>query len=80
MIEYEGKEIFEDIDNLIEENKMKQINKNVIKSEPRLSFTVENKSLQIQYSNIGNLSIKLYLIDLEILFSRTPFIKQVNKY
>jgi hypothetical protein len=47
------------------------------KEESKLSFTVSDKSLKITYSNISKFTIKFYLIDLEILFSRTPFIKQV---
>jgi len=51
--------------------------KNAILTEPKLELTIENKSLQIIHSNISSLTIKFYFIDLEILFSRTPFIKQV---
>jgi hypothetical protein len=68
----------EDIDSLIdEEKKKKQITKNAIKTEPNLSFTIDNRALSINYSNIPSVTIKFYLIDLEILFSRTPFITQV---
>lgn len=76
MIEYEGKEVFGDIDSLIDEDKKKkQMAKKVIATQPTLSFALENKSLQIHHSNLSSIKIKFYLIDLEILFSRTPFIK-----
>ena len=77
IIEYEGKEICSDIDAILdEEKKKKQKVKNVIEAEPKLVFTIENKSqLNISYSNISEIFIKFYLIDLEILFSSTPFIK-----
>jgi hypothetical protein len=44
--------------------------------EPSLSLTIENKTLQILYSNIDEINIKFYEIDLEIVFSMNPFIKQ----
>jgi hypothetical protein len=77
MIEFEGKEEFGDIDSLIdEEKKKKQATKNVVATEPKLQFTVESdRTLKIIYQNIDKFTIKFYLIDLEILFSRTPFIK-----
>jgi len=76
IFEYEGKEVICDIDSLIdEEKKKKQMVKNLITALPTLGFTIENKALQIQHSNIDQITIKFYLIDLEILFSRTPFIK-----
>jgi hypothetical protein len=79
LIEYEGKEVFSDIDSLVdEESRRKLLNKKVARSEPNLSFSIDNKSLQILYSNITSLTVKFYLIDLEILFSRTPFITQVH--
>lgn len=60
-----------------EEKKKKQLIKEVIATEPKLGFVIENKSLQITYANISKINIKFYFIDLEILFSRRPFIKQV---
>jgi hypothetical protein len=77
LLEYQGKATFDDIDMIMdEERKKKQTSKFVAEKEPKLSFTIENKSLQIIYSNLSSINIKFYLIDLEILFSRTPFIKQ----
>jgi hypothetical protein len=77
--EYEEKDKCVDIDSIIDQdNKTKKQIKNVSKQESKLSFTVSDKSLKIIYSNLSKFTIKFYLIDLEILFSRTPFIKQVN--
>ena len=53
----------------------KQLNNSV--EEHNLSFEIENKSLKINYCNTSLITIKFYQIDLEILFSMKPFIKQV---
>lgn len=48
--------------------------------EPQLDFSIDtqNKALDIDYINIGRITINYYLIDLEILFSKTPFISSVK--
>lgn len=77
LLEYDGKVSMDDIESIMDEQKKKkQTNKIAIQTESKLSFTIENKQLQILYTNINSVTIKFYLIDLEILFSRTPFIKQ----
>jgi len=58
--------------------KNKLLAKNLIKLEPKLSFKIENRLLKILYCNTSAITIKLYLIDLEILFSRNPFFQQNN--
>ena len=79
MIEYEGLEIFSDVDSLMdEERKKKQLTKLIDVHEPKLSFKLEQQDLNIKYQNIKQITVKFYLIDLEILFSRTPFIQSVK--
>ncbi len=80
LIEYEGKKIIEVVEDIVDEDKKKKaMTKKAILTEPKLQFTVENKALQIIHANMASITIKFYYIDLEILFSRTPFIiKQVN--
>jgi hypothetical protein len=52
-----------------------------IDKDPKLAFTInENKYLEIQSTNLNSIQINFYLIDLEVLFSRNPFIQQVKKY
>ena len=43
-----------------------------------LSFSISGQTLNIIYSNISAIKIKFYLIDLEILFSRSPSIKTLS--
>ncbi len=59
---------FEDTE---QERKRKQV-----RMEPQMDFTVDTqtKSVLIDYINIAKVRVNYYLIDLEILFSKTPFI------
>ncbi len=46
--------------------------------EPRLNFEISDShqgKLEIESANIKKVTLKFYIIDAEILFSRTPFIK-----
>jgi hypothetical protein len=59
---------FEDTEN---ERKRKQV-----KMEPQMDFTIDSqaKSILIDYINVEKVKVNYYLIDLEILYSKTPFI------
>jgi hypothetical protein len=48
------------------------------KLEPSLTVELEKKDITIEYLNIPKIDVKFYIVDLEIMFSRTPFLKQVN--
>ena len=45
-----------------------------VKSEPTLNFNVENNNIVLNYENVQNCTIRIYEIDLEILFSKNPFL------
>ena len=59
---------FEDTEH---ERKRKQV-----KMEPQMDFTIDNqtKTIIIDYINVAKVKVNYYLIDLEILYSKTPFI------
>ena len=66
-----------DHENLTEEQKKLKYKKS-IKMEPRLGFEVSEKEqgvLEVEAANIKKICLKFYIIDAEILFSRTPFLK-----
>ena len=64
----------------MDEERKKKVNvKNAFLKEPKLTFAIENQNINITYQNMDYIIIKFYLIDLEVLFSRTPFFKQVKK-
>jgi hypothetical protein len=65
---------FDNFEDTEHERKRKQV-----KMEPQMDFTVDNltKSIIIDYVNVDKVRVNYYLIDLEILFSKTPFISSV---
>jgi hypothetical protein len=77
LIEYEGKETVTDVEAILDEEAKKKKMKKIAQSEDvNLAFTIENRTLQITHSKSPQIIvIKFYLIDIEVLFSRSPFIK-----
>ncbi len=66
-----------DLATMTEEQKRLKL-KQSMKKEPRLSFELSETDkalLEIDSANIKQIAIKFYIIDAEILFSRTPFLK-----
>jgi hypothetical protein len=45
-------------------------------TEPALDFTVEQKTLHVSYRNLERCTINYYRMDIELLFSRQPFVQQ----
>jgi len=45
-------------------------------SQPSLEFEVQDKALRLTYRNLEKCEIRYYLMDLELLFSRNPFVQQ----
>ncbi|CAG9311253.1 unnamed protein product [Blepharisma stoltei] len=43
-------------------------------SEPSLMFTIERNEIKFYYQNVRSCIVKLYRVDLEVLFSKTPFL------
>jgi len=39
-----------------------------------MDFTIEETTIHIDYVNIDKIKVNYYMIDLEILFSKTPFL------
>ncbi|CAK89612.1 unnamed protein product (macronuclear) [Paramecium tetraurelia] len=59
-----------------DENKQK--NQDQANKEEQLEFVVENDQIKITYANIHSISIEHYLIDLEVIFSKNPFLSDQN--
>eukprot|EP00347_Sterkiella_histriomuscorum_P022623 403337784 len=78
--EFDGE--IEDIQEIDDENmsdeQKKQKMKQSIAKEPRLDVDVsgEKQKISLEVANIKQIAIKFYIIDAEILFSRTPFLKE----
>lgn len=50
-----------------------------VTKEESLSFEIDKQSLVVYYQNISQIKISYYIIDLEVLFSRSPFLKQESR-
>ncbi|MDP6466589.1 MAG: hypothetical protein QF918_02540 [Pirellulaceae bacterium] len=47
-------------------------------TEPGFDFTVEAKEVKLNYQNLEEVSVNYYLMDIELLFSRNPFVQQYS--
>lgn len=61
---------------LVDKNDPAQQQAELAAKEPTFDFTVENKSIKLGWKNIENVQINYYLMDVELLFSRNPFVAQ----
>lgn len=57
-----------------EEERKREAKRKAIKSEITLHATLDGTDIKIETSNIDQLSLKFYFVDLEVLFSRQPFL------
>ncbi|QDU95751.1 hypothetical protein [Lignipirellula cremea] len=47
-------------------------------SSPGFDFTVEAKKVTLHYQNLDRVQVNYYLMDIELLFSRNPFVQQYS--
>ncbi len=45
-------------------------------TEPNFDFTVEARKIRINYQNLAAVKVSFYEVDVELLFSRSPFVQQ----
>jgi hypothetical protein len=45
-------------------------------TEPGFEFTLDNKAVQLSWQNLSAVRVNYYLMDVELLFSRNPFVQQ----
>ena len=74
--EYDGKINFDEEINKEEELSNKE--KYKAESEEMLNIEIKDQKIDIIYKNISEIQIKYYLINIEILFSRSPFVKKTK--
>jgi len=43
-----------------------------------MDFVIEDRVIHIDYANVEMVKINYYMIDLEIMFSKTPFLNSVG--
>jgi hypothetical protein len=44
-------------------------------TEPGVEFTLDNKAIQLTWQNVESATVNYYLMDVELLFSRSPFVQ-----
>ena len=77
--EFDGAEEPEyEIDQEDEEKKIQNMKKSKM-LEPYLEWEIDGKQISVEYANITKVKIKYYVIDLEVLFSRAPFLMKNNE-
>ncbi len=47
-------------------------------TQPNFDFKVESKRINLNYQNLDGATINYYLMDIELLFSRNPFVQQYS--
>ena len=47
-------------------------------TEPGFDFSVEARKVKLNYQNLEEVSVNYYLMDIELLFSRNPFVQQYS--
>jgi hypothetical protein len=79
LFEYEKKEKIS-MDNISSDsNDKKKLKKELREKKPKISLNIDKKEAKIAiiHSNINKIDIKLYLIDLETMFTRNPKISEI---
>jgi len=47
-------------------------------TEPDVEFTIDSKQIHLKWQNVSEATVNFYLMDVELLFSRNPFVQQVS--
>ncbi|WP_372366245.1 hypothetical protein [Candidatus Uabimicrobium sp. HlEnr_7] len=47
-------------------------------SEPSFDFTIDKQKISVKYQNLQNCEVHYYPMDIELLFSRKPFVQEVS--
>jgi hypothetical protein len=75
--EYDGKINFDEEINK-EQDELSKKDKHKAELEETLNMEIKDQVVNIIYKNISEIKVKYYLIDIEILFSRSPFVKKTK--
>jgi hypothetical protein len=63
---------------VIDEQSREQTQTALAATEPSFEFTVESRTVKLNYHNLGRVRVNYYLMDIELLFSRNPFVQQYS--
>jgi hypothetical protein len=76
LTEYDGEEVDEALKQKLSQDQNKKKNDLGADKEQTLSLLLEEHKLILTHQNLTEATVHIYKIDLEILFSRNPFISQ----
>ena len=63
---------------VVDAENREQIQTGLAATEPAFDFLVEAKRVRINYQNLAQVQVNYYLMDIELLFSRNPFVQQYS--
>lgn len=55
-----------------------QVQTSLAETEPRLDLEIEDNTLQVEHANLDACIVNFYPMDIELLFSRKPFVQDVG--
>jgi hypothetical protein len=62
---------------VVDEESRGQVQTRLAATEAALELTVESKQVTVDYQKLSEVQVNYYLMDVELLFSRNPFVEQV---
>jgi hypothetical protein len=63
---------------VIDDKDRAQVQSSLAGTEPSFDLAIEGKTVALNYQNLTELRVNYYLMDVELLFSRNPFVQQVT--
>lgn len=63
---------------VVNDDDQTQKNTQLAGSTPAFDFTLEGKSIKLNHQNLEQIEVRYYLMDIELLFSRNPFVKRFD--
>ena len=61
---------------VIDDDSRNEIQAKLAATQPNFDFKVEAKKVQLKYQNLEKVTVNYYLMDIELLFSRNPFVQK----
>jgi len=63
---------------VIDEEDRDEVQTGLAATESSFEFNVESKQVTVNYQNLDGIAVNYYLMDIELLFSRNPFVQQYS--
>jgi hypothetical protein len=63
---------------LVDEQDRTQAQTRLAATAPNFEFTVEDEKVRLDYQNLDQVQVNYYRMDIELLFSRNPFVQQYS--